>query len=453
MTVEPGAAVGPYRIERLLGRGGMGEVWLATHATLDRRVALKLLPPELAANPGFRTRFLAESRLAASLDHPHIVPIYEAGEADDRLFIAMRFVEGSHLGSLIERSGRLPPARAVELLRGIADALDAAHDRGLVHRDVKPGNILVTPTARSGEHAYLADFGLTKQLGSSADFTRSGQVLGSLGYIAPEQIEGRPIDGRSDVYSLACVLYESITGRPPFPAERDIATLWAHLQSPRPRPSAIDPALGPFDRVVARGMAIEPDERYPSAGELIAAAGVAASETRAAEVGDAVDRPRRRASARQALRPVAAIAAVGALVVVATALAGLPVGPSGAASGSPPSSSAAAGSSALAAGASGSVQPSGTRTFDVGPLAAGTYRTSFFNIPMELDLPAGWSAGIGSGTEAAEGGEQLELYRTQRPTDRLLFIILPAIPGVPCRGIPTTAAQTQLDVARNWVAA
>jgi predicted ATPase/serine/threonine protein kinase len=272
MALTPGEHIGGYRVERLLARGGMGEVYLASDEALGRRVALKLLPAELADNPAFRRRFLVESRLAASLDHPHIVPIYEAGETDGRLFIAMRYVEGDDLGTLIGRDGPLSPERALGLLRGVADALDAAHDRGLVHRDVKPGNILVAPTARGGEHAYLADFGLVKQLGSGADFTQSGQLLGSLDYIAPEQIEGRPIDGRADVYSLACVLYEALTGHPPFPGERDVATLWAHLQAARPRPSDIRPDLAPLDPVIARGMAVDPAERYPSAGELVGAA-------------------------------------------------------------------------------------------------------------------------------------------------------------------------------------
>jgi serine/threonine-protein kinase len=299
----------------------MGEVWLAIDENLDRRVALKLLPVELAADHGFPTRFLAESRLAASLDHPHIVPIYEAGEADDRLFIAMRYVEGADLGTLIERGGPLDPARAVTLLRGVADALDAAHDRGLVHRDVKPGNILVAPTARGGEHAYLADFGLTKQLGSGGDFTRSGQVLGSLGYIAPEQIEGRPIDSRADVYSLACVLYEALTGRPPFPGERDVATLWAHLQSARPRPSGIRPELAAFDPIIARGMAIEPLERYPSAGELIAVAAAAAGSAQTnvargpADGLPSLSTTRDRASGNRVIAVIAAILAIGLVVV------------------------------------------------------------------------------------------------------------------------------------------
>ena len=180
MTIAPGTELAGYRIETLLGRGGMGEVYRATDARLGRPVALKLVAPELAAAPGIRERFLAESRLAASLDHPHIVPIYEAGESDGRLYLAMRYVDGADLGALLA-DGPLAPARAVRLVRGIADALDAAHDRGLVHRDVKPSNILVARTARADEHAYLGDFGLVKQLGSGrADRERPAAGLGRL---------------------------------------------------------------------------------------------------------------------------------------------------------------------------------------------------------------------------------------------------------------------------------
>ena len=269
MTLAPGTTLAAYAIERLLGRGGMGEVYLATHEGLGRKVALKLLAPELAADPAFRERFIAESRLAASLDHPHIVPIYEAGETDGKLFLAMRYVEGDDLGALIA-AGRLEPDRAVGLLAGIAAALDAAHDRGLVHRDVKPANILVARTARGEEHAYLGDFGLTKQQGSDAGFTRPGQLVGSVDYVAPEQIEGRPIDHRVDVYSLACVLYTALTGGPPYPRETEVATLWAHVQASPPRPSDVDPVLARYDRIIARGMAKDPAERYSTAGELLA---------------------------------------------------------------------------------------------------------------------------------------------------------------------------------------
>jgi predicted ATPase/Tfp pilus assembly protein PilF len=269
MTLAPGSTLAAYSVERLLGRGGMGEVYLATHEGLGRRVALKLLAPELAADPAFRERFIAESRLAASLDHPHIVPIYEAGEADGRLFLAMRYVEGDDLGALIAATGSLEPERAVDLLAGIGAALDAAHDRGLVHRDVKPANILVARTARADEHAYLGDFGLTKLLGSDAGFTRSGQLVGSVDYVAPEQIEGRPIDGRVDVYSLACVLYAALTGSPPYRRETEVATLWAHVQADPPRPSEVDPSLARYDPVIARGMAKDPADRHSTAGELM----------------------------------------------------------------------------------------------------------------------------------------------------------------------------------------
>jgi serine/threonine-protein kinase len=271
VTLDPGLDIAGYRIESLIGRGGMGSVYLATHVGLGRRVALKLLAPELAREPSFRDRFLAESRLAASLDHPHIVPIYEAGDADGQLYLAMRYVEGPDLGGLLRHDGRLVVDRTVALLSGIADALDAAHDRGLVHRDVKPGNILVTATARGGEHAYLADFGLVKHVGSAVGPTRTGQLVGSVGYVAPEQIEGRTIDGRADVYSLACVTYECLTGQPPFVRESDIATLWAHVQAPRPRVSDALPEATALDAVLARGMAVEPVDRYRSAGELLGA--------------------------------------------------------------------------------------------------------------------------------------------------------------------------------------
>jgi non-specific serine/threonine protein kinase len=288
MTLPAGTILAAYAIERLLGRGGMGEVYLATHEGLGRKVALKLLAPELAADERFRERFIAESRLAASLDHPHIVPIYEAGETDGRLFLAMRYVEGSDLGGLLE-PGPLAPDRAIGLLAGIAAALDAAHDRGLVHRDVKPGNVLVARTARGLEHAYLGDFGLVKQLGSEAGFTRSGQLVGSVDYVAPEQIEGRPIDGRADVYSLACVLYTCLAGGPPYPRETEVATLWAHVQADPPLLAAADPALGPYDPVIGKGMAKDPADRYPTAGELLAAARAAATAGEAGAAGaDAV---------------------------------------------------------------------------------------------------------------------------------------------------------------------
>lgn len=269
-TIGVGSRVGPYRLVRPIGRGGMGAVWEAHDGRLDRLIALKILPPELAGSPTFRRRFLAESRMAASLDHPHIVPIFEAGEADGELYLAMRLVVGVDLGQLIESEGPLPVERTLHLLRGVADALDAAHAAGLVHRDVKPGNVLVTRTP-AGEHAYLSDFGLTKRIGSVDSLTGVGQIVGSVGYVAPEQIQGRPVDARADVYSLACVLFACLAGRPPFERESDLATLWAHVNADRPRLADTQPELVPIDPVLACALQTEPAARWPSAGALISA--------------------------------------------------------------------------------------------------------------------------------------------------------------------------------------
>jgi serine/threonine-protein kinase len=254
-----GHVVSGYRIERLLGRGGMGAVYLAVDEQLDRQVALKLLIPELSEDESFRERFLRESRLAASLEHPNVVPIYRAGEADGTLYIAMRYVEGTDLRQLLADVERLDAATVASLATQVASALDGAHRRGLVHRDVKPANVLLDTEQR----AYLSDFGLTKRASSQSGLTATGQVVGTLDYVAPEQIEGRPVDGRADIYSLACLLHECSTGRPPFRRETDVATLWAQLQDDPP-PSG-DSAL---DAVFARGLAKSRDERYPTAAEL-----------------------------------------------------------------------------------------------------------------------------------------------------------------------------------------
>ena len=197
----------------------MGAVYRAEEAGLGRKVALKVIAPELAQDERFRERFLRESRIAASLDHPHIVPIYQAGEQDGVLFLAMRYVEGYDLAKLVAENGALEPKRAVELLSQVAEALDAAHEKGLVHRDVKPSNVLVAVSA-GREHCYLGDFGLTKRTGSLSGVSAVGEVVGTLEYVAPEQITGDPLDERADVYSLACVLYECLTGQAPFRAPR-----------------------------------------------------------------------------------------------------------------------------------------------------------------------------------------------------------------------------------------
>jgi serine/threonine protein kinase len=219
-----------YRVEAVLGRGGMSVVYLAEDLRLRRRVALKLLAPALAGDEAFRQRFLEESELAASLDHPNVVPIYAAGEADGRLFIAMRYVEGSDLKALL-REGPLTAERTVRLLAQVADALDFAHEQGLVHRDVKPSNVLLD----GREHVYLADFGLTKRLGEPR--AAEAGLFGTIDYIAPEQIRGDEVDGRADVYSLGCLLYDCLVGEPPFRRSTDAAALFA-----APRGGAADPA-------------------------------------------------------------------------------------------------------------------------------------------------------------------------------------------------------------------
>ncbi len=266
-----GSELAGYRIEALIGRGGMGAVYRAEEEGLGRKVALKVIAPELAQDERFRERFLRESQIAASLDHPHVIPIYQAGEKGGLLFLAMRYVEGTDLAKVVAQEGALEPRRTVELLSQVAEALDAAHEKGLVHRDVKPSNVLIA-SAAGKEHCYLADFGLTKRTGSLSGVTAAGDIVGTLEYVAPEQITGEPLDERSDVYSLACVLYECLCGQSPFPRATDVALLWAHVHEEPTPPSKARPELPKeLDTVLARGLAKEPGRRYRSAGELVAA--------------------------------------------------------------------------------------------------------------------------------------------------------------------------------------
>src|SRR5436190_11702957 len=246
----------------------MGVVYLAEQVRLRRWVALKLIVPELAEDDEFRRRFERESQMAASLDHPNVIPVYEAGEADGALFISMRFVEGSDLRTLIRGTGQMEPPRAGGIVAQLGSALDAAHARGLVHRDVKPANVLVTG-APGSEHVYLTDFGLTKHVSSQSGMTRTGQWVGTLDYVAPEQISGGALDARVDVYSLGCVLFETLTAQVPYPRDSDVAKMYAHLNEPPARVSQLAPRAGAaFDPVVDRALAKQPDLRYPSAGHL-----------------------------------------------------------------------------------------------------------------------------------------------------------------------------------------
>jgi serine/threonine-protein kinase len=290
--LDRGKLVVHYRIEAVLGRGGMGVVYLAEDLRLKRRVALKLLAPELAEDERFRERFLSESELAASLDHANVIPVYEAGETEGSLFIAMRYVEGSDLKARL-RDGPLSEQQAVTLAEQVGGALDAAHERGLVHGDVKPSNVLIDGRG----HAYLADFGLTRRSTEEPPPDGEAQLLGTIDYVAPEQIRGGDVDGRADIYSLGCLLYECLTGRQPFKRGNDAAVLYAHLEDEPPRTgTAADPPI-------ARALAKTPDERYGTCAEL----------------ADALREALGVASPRRSRWPIAIAAA--ALLVAAAALA------------------------------------------------------------------------------------------------------------------------------------
>ncbi len=300
---RPGSEIAGFRLEQLLGRGGMGAVYRAEDVRLGRKVALKLLVPELAENERFRERFLRESQTAASLDHPHIVPIYAAGEADGQLYLAMRYVEGADLRQLIAREAPLEPERVLRIAEQVGDALDAAHERGLIHRDVKPANVLVDE--RSGRaHCYLTDFGLTKQTSSISGLTGTGELVGTVEYVSPEQIRGEPVDGRADLYSLGCVLYECLTAERPFARESEVATLWAHVHDAPPPLRGLG---GEIDQVMAKALAKAPADRYRTCGELV-------REGRAALGLEAPARRRRRSRRRRLARSRGLVTVMGAFL-------------------------------------------------------------------------------------------------------------------------------------------
>ncbi len=257
-----------YRIERRLGRGGMGVLYLALEPGLERRVALKLIAPEAAEEEVFARRFAEESRIAASIEHPNVVPIYAAGEEGGVPYIAMRYVAGADLARRLAREGRLEIATAVELIAQVGAGLDAIHAAGLVHRDVKPANVLLSG-GEADQHAYITDFGVARNVATESGLTQTGRFVGTLDYVAPEQISGGEVDARADVYALGCLLFKLLTGEVPFPKEAEAAKLFAHLNDPPPAPSLWVPEVSmALDDVVARAMSKSPDERYPSAGDL-----------------------------------------------------------------------------------------------------------------------------------------------------------------------------------------
>jgi serine/threonine protein kinase/Tol biopolymer transport system component len=270
---QVGGEFAGYRIQRMIGRGGMAFVYQAESSRMGRVVALKVLAPELAQDDAFRERFVRESKLAASLDHPNIVPIYDAGDEGGLLYIAMRYVKGG-LKALLQHKGRLTPERTTSLIAQIASGLDAAHDLQLVHRDVKPANILIAFGSVTGEqdHVYLADFGLMKHSTSLGGLTGTGQFVGTLDYMSPEQIQGEPVDGRTDVYALGCILYECLTGEVPFDRNSDAAVMWAHLKEDPPSASGRARGVTPgIDDVITKALSKSPDDRFPTCTALVTA--------------------------------------------------------------------------------------------------------------------------------------------------------------------------------------
>ena len=266
-----GTEIAGYRIEERIGRGGMGVVYRAQHMNLQRRAAIKIIAPEFADTKGFRSRFIREARIAAALQHPNIVTVYDAGQSGQTLYIAMQFIRGSDLAAILNEEGRLRPYRAIDVCRQVASALDAAHGMALIHRDVKPGNVLI-----EGRRAYLTDFGLTKRSGGSkSGLTQAGELVGTIHYVAPEQIEAGDVDARTDVYSLACLLFHCLTGHVPFERDTDVAVIYAHLSETPPKLTDVRPELpAGLDAVIAKALDKSPERRFQSCSDLMSAARV-----------------------------------------------------------------------------------------------------------------------------------------------------------------------------------
>jgi hypothetical protein len=324
--LQTGSEFAGCRIEGVLGRGGMGVIYRATELRLGRPVALKLIATEQASDPDVRERFEREARMTASIEHPNVVPVYAAGEEDGHLYLVMRYVPGTDLHALLRSEGRLAPVRAAAIVAQVGDALDAAHAAGLVHRDVKPANILIvgaSPPDGRRDHAYLSDFGITRVQSSETRITDSGNWIGTVDFMAPEHLRGEPTDARADVYALGCVLFTALTGTPPFRRETVPATITAHLHDPPPRPSETPGVPVAFDSVLARALAKEPAGRYPSAGDLGRAARAAATGEQVAtgrgSVATGAATPQQAEPTR--IAPAAAATAVASAGAMATALA------------------------------------------------------------------------------------------------------------------------------------
>ena len=264
-----GRVVAGYRIEERIGRGGMGVVYRAEHLNLRRRAAIKIIAPDLAEASGFRERFNREARIAAALQHSNIVTVYDAGEEEGLLYLAMQYIDGSDLSAVLRAQGRLRPYRALDVCRQVAAALDAAHGQGLIHRDVKPANVLI-----EGRTAFLTDFGLTKRVeGTRTQLTQAGDVVGTIHYVAPEQIEGGRVDARSDIYSLGCLVYHCLSGELPFARDTDVAVIYAHLSEEPPRLTSVRPDLpGGLDAVIAKALEKSPARRFQTCADMLSAA-------------------------------------------------------------------------------------------------------------------------------------------------------------------------------------
>jgi serine/threonine protein kinase len=328
--IQPGTDLGGFVIESLVARGGMGDVYRARQRQPDRIVALKVISAEIADDPRFRQRFQREAAIASRIEHPNVIPVYAVGEAEGTLFIAMRLIDGVDLRRLLVEQTRLAPRRAAAIIDQVARALDAAHARGLVHRDVKPANILISSGAR--DHVYLCDFGVSRHTAGTTNLTRTRGLIGTIDYVAPEQIRAERVDARTDVYSLGCVLFECLTGTVPFPVDSEVAKVYAHLSEPPP--SVLDRAPDlprSFDPVLARALAKSPEDRYPSAGDLGRAAVTASSDSSAPtpqtpfveHTAPSAADSGRRSGARRRQRPwqlagiaLLALAVIGALVLL-----------------------------------------------------------------------------------------------------------------------------------------